>query len=116
MTYTPPPEVKVYGLDDQEIHMMGDYVAVCWNLEVKINKVKSFIGGTPYEIEVRGRCGDPYLAFLDIREDRDGSYKDDDSPVEGGFSPEEAEQIANELQRALAYMEKMGLYKPHITR
>lgn len=103
-------EVQVYLLpdDSMEVHMIGEYVAVCWRL--KENRVEVEAGSKinrtiniTYE-----RSGEPYINFLEIREHNGEYYRDEDSPVEGGFTPREALIVAEELQRAYAYLEEMG--------
>jgi hypothetical protein len=93
-------EVQVYCLPDDgiEAHTMGEYVAVCWRLkQVKTQR------SITYE-----RSGEPYIDFIDVREHNGEYYCDEDSPVQGGITPHEALQVAEELQRAYEYLKEMG--------
>lgn len=100
-------EVKVYRFSDteREVHMVGEYVGVCWPLKL----VERSEDGWPVSYHERGKR--PYIDFVWIRQaEKTGEYWiDEDSPVQGGFSVEAAEQIAKELLLAVEYMK--GLKK-----
>lgn len=105
--------VKIYKFtnSEQEAHMMGDYVAVCWNM----HKVKRTLRGPDdivYMAEVWERTESsraPYIDFIDVREDSDGTfYKDDDSPIHGGLDPKTAIKVAIELKEACDYILNRG--------
>lgn len=100
---------KIYILDEseKEVHMFGNSVGVCWNLEEDEKHLKGK-DGIVYKAKVKIRSGDPYIDFVNIRE-RDGEfYEDEDSSVAGGISIEFAKKILGELQLALEYIESLG--------
>lgn len=104
------PKVVVYHLAEREVHMVGDYVGVCWNTK-KVRQQKSIIeNGVTYHAEVKKvvREGRPYIDFLYLRKDEFAGevYADKDSPVEGGISAKFARQIAAELLVAADYLEQ----------
>ena len=109
--------VKIYNLDEKEVHMMGDYVGVVWPTE-KVKKKLKGDDGLTYTAEISVRKTDaiygdtyPYIDFLDIREDSHEAgefYEDDDSPVIGGIDVKQAMQIAQELASAIHYIETKG--------
>lgn len=98
--------MKIYQTH-REIHMIGDYVAVCWNTKQEKRTIKGEDGLT-YDAKVNVRCHGPYdrpyIDFVTVLETDEGCYEDDDSPVDGGISANAAEQIAQELIEAAAYL------------
>lgn len=89
--------------DSVAVHMVGKYVAVCCNMK---SKIKTIIDeGREYDTKI---CvpdlSSPYIDFIDLRSDYGEWYVDEDSPVEGGLSPEIAEKVAAELLLAVEYM------------
>jgi len=91
----------------REIHMMGDMVAVCWNLETREKKIT--IAGIEYIGLEQTRSGNPYIDFVWIRQDNqtDEPYEDEDSPVDGGIDTETAQQLIDELTIAIQYLEQI---------
>ena len=103
--------VAIYTLPEmrREVHMMGSYVGVCLRIEQEKKVIMQ--DGIKYlgETWVRNDSIPPYIDFLDIRQDKDGvAYKDDDSPVRGGLSVNNAIQIAQELAEAIHYIQSKG--------
>jgi hypothetical protein len=88
----------------RELHMMGDCVAVCWNLRNEI--VNRLINGVQFSGVKKVRYGNPYIDFVtvDVDSHTGQNYENDDSSVAGGISPEYAKQIVEELQRAIEYI------------
>jgi len=84
--------MKTIKLEDseQEVIMFGNLVGVCRNLKWDDDKLIS----------------DPkanwYIDFLYINED---GWKDEDSPIEGGIGINTAKQLAEELNKAIKYLE-----------
>ena len=104
-------EPKIYFLNEREIHLIGDAVAICWN--VRFQKCE-IIGddGLVYTanrpMRETGTYGGPYIDFVSIRTDGEGElYVDDDSPVAGGLTADYAEKIAQELLEAAAYLRRV---------
>ena len=96
---------KIYILDEKEVHMIGNYVGVVWNVTKKQKTIKGEDGVT-YRAEVPVRDGDPYIDFISIREyDNDTPVEDEDSPVEGGLNTKAAAQIITELYDAISYID-----------
>jgi hypothetical protein len=105
-------KIVFLGNSGKEAHFPegNNMVAVCWNIHRAEKKIKGDDGLT-YKAEVwertkyPGRDNDPYIDFVTVREtgDKDESYEDEDSPVDGGLSLKSAEAIATELTRAVAY-------------
>lgn len=98
------PEAKIYRLTntEKEAHfpdgnqVLRRAVAVCWNISTE-DYEDWYIPAPEY----------PYISFLTVREDRGDYYQDEDSPVEGGLSPVEALEIAEELKRAVNYLSRL---------
>lgn len=98
-------DVKVYFPENRskEIHMIGSYVGVCWNL--KILNTRQEFNGRPQTLSLFERSGQPYLDFVWLRVDGSGTWwEDDDSPVSGGFGVEHAGSIITELLWAIEYI------------
>jgi hypothetical protein len=101
--------IKVYEIDNKEIHLMGEYVAVVYNLETR-KETKSFEkDGLTYtaNLQTKVRKGDPYIDFVNIKEDNDGSFWDDEDITVGNMDIECARDVANELLLAAEYLEKL---------
>lgn len=99
-------DVKIVYAENSEqfLHIIGGYVCVVQNSTEERSQIVS--GGQCWHSTRRVPRGDPYIAFKDVRQDRDGTYyTDDDSPVDGGFDTAAAKQIAEELGKAIAYLE-----------
>jgi hypothetical protein len=92
----------------RELHMVGDSVAVCWNLKRSEKKIKGEDGLT-YKAEVWERTSiEPYIDFVRILKNRDEEfYEDDDSSVAGGISLKGAERIRDELTKAIDYLKSL---------
>jgi hypothetical protein len=105
-------DVTIYQLRETEIHMMGDYACVQWNLkqEKRSADIPDGRGGTvKATTEVPYRTGKPYISFASMRQGRDGSwYVDEDSQVQGWLSEQEARQVAAELIKAAKYLARQG--------
>ena len=99
--------MKKYMLRERDIHMEGDCVGVCWNLNRAKKSLKD-ASGLEYIAVVPVRTGDPYIDFVSIRGRADDYYEDEDSPVDGGFGVEVAGQIIRELQWAIVYLNSLG--------
>ena len=93
----------IYHLDGKEVHMLGDYVGVVWNTTRKKKTIKGEDGLT-YEAYAPVRDGIPYIDFLRIRNKNGEVWEDEDSPVDGGLSGQEALQVAQELALAIEYL------------
>ena len=97
------PEIVI--LDEKEVHLMGTYVGVIWNVEKKQKTIKGEDGVT-YRGEIAVRTGGPYIDFITIREDGEGEpFEDEDSPVAGGLNTKAAAQIITELYDAISYID-----------
>jgi hypothetical protein len=102
-------EVKIYNLTSREVHMMGEYVGVVWHIKSHKEVSQDFLTGTKTTTEKFYKSGKPYIDFLWIRHDdlNDEWYEDEDSPVDGGLSTQQAETIAQELLRAVEYIKRL---------
>jgi len=104
-------EATIYHLPEKEVHMLGDYVGVAWNTKLKKKTLKGEDGLT-YTAVVPVRDGEPYIDFLWIRgtdEDGEGEiWEDEDSPVDGGLSAEQALQVSRELALAVEYLKTVS--------
>lgn len=104
---------KVYYLPNtgREVHMVGEYVGVCWSTRTTHDTIMH--RGKPVRVPVVSRSGDPYIDFPWVRQGSEGDYyEDDDKSVDPcEFLPEGARQLANELLLAAAYIEG-GNYEP----
>ena len=99
-------EIQKYILGDKEIHMMGQYVGVCWNLSKATKQVQ--VQGETFSRQVKHRTGKAYIDFVSIRETRTGEfYQDDDCPVDGGLNLQEAIVIKQELEAAIEYLSNL---------
>lgn len=96
--------MKEYTIDDREIHMVGEYVGVAWNLRYEKRKIKGEDGLT-YTADVPLRDSGPYIDFFSIRGEEDDWWVDEDSPVEGGIYANMARSVAAELLVAAEYLE-----------
>jgi hypothetical protein len=90
-----------------EAHMMGDSVAVCWNVH-RVEKKITGEDGETYRALVweRTKPEDPFIDFVRVRgsgDEDDPYYEDEDSPVEGGLPLEKAKKIYEELGKAIEY-------------
>lgn len=94
---------KIYHAGEREIHMTGSYVGVCWNTTKEQRQIKGEDGLTYYAL-APVRDGAPYIDFVLIRERNGEVWEDEDSPVDGGISINEAERIINELGWAVEYI------------
>jgi len=104
-----PDEVRIYRTADREIHrrLGSPDVAVCWNL-AKHSTLEQRDGMEIHTTRYT-RHGAPYIAFVWLRRNPDdGSwYEDEDSPVHGGLSLEEATRLREELAWAITYLPTM---------
>jgi hypothetical protein len=103
-------EITKYLLPEKEVHMVGQYVAVCWNRRTRSEVIEDPVTDVTMTTETRYRDGKPYIDFMDIRLDRVSGelYEDEDSPVQGGLSAEFAEEIARDLVRAVEYLRSVS--------
>ena len=97
-------EPSIYHLENKEVHMFGDYVAVVWNCEQEKRTLKGE-DGIIYRADVPVRNGTPYIDFISLQHDGEEVYEDDDSPVDGGLNAGQALQVAQELELAARYLE-----------
>ena len=100
-------QATIYHLPEKEVHMLGDYVGVVWNTTRKKKTIRGEDGLT-YEAYAPVRSGEPYIEFLDIRTDDADVWEDEDSPVDGGLSGEEALQVSQELAFAVEYLKTVS--------
>lgn len=102
---------QIFYLPEAELHMMGESIAVRWN--VRIERKTSIISGRRIIEDAFVRDDAPYISFVDVRHDtRSGEdYLSEDSPVDGGIGLEFAKQIYSDLGRAIAYLEQMERMK-----
>ena len=105
-------EIKIYQLSDKEVHMVGDYVGVCWNIryreyEPQHNELPSTPGGLGITIKLPERTYGPYIDFVWVRENNGEHYEDEDSPVDGGIDKHTGVQIIQELEAAIAYIDSL---------
>jgi len=91
----------------QEVIMFGDYVGVCWNLK-EVEESITVEGSTYKAFKWKRTDQIPYIDFLNIREDAEGPYAKEDSPVEGGVSVDMAKDLVMELKLAVEYIEEGG--------
>lgn len=107
LTKTDPKNI-ITSNTGKELHMVGDSVAICWNVKRIEKKIKGEDGLT-YKAEVWERSGnDPYIDFVCVRERAEGEfYEDDDSSVAGGMSLKSAERIRDELTKAIEYLKSL---------
>jgi hypothetical protein len=101
----------ILGNSSKEAHMVGDCVAVCWNVKKTYKEIKGEDGHS-YKAEVWQRTGaKPYIDFIAVSERSnrdDGNYYECDySPVDGGLSTKQAEKIRDELTRAIEYLKSL---------
>ena len=90
-----------------ELHMIGEYVAVRWNLKKEQRELKGDDGLT-YKAVAYVRSSGPYISFASIRKINGEEFVDEDSPVDGGISAEFAKEILPELQWAIDYIDRKG--------
>ena len=96
--------MKIYYLDEKEVHMFGDYVGVVWpTRDVTTKSVDA--EGNRVTTTKRVRASSPYIDFLWIRETDGEVYEDDDSPVSGGLALKQAAKVVQELLLAIEYLE-----------
>lgn len=99
-------EIKIVQCSDRELHMVGEFVAVAWNLKTVTKSVTQ--DGIEYTAKTKERKGKPYIDFVWLREDSNGGfYEDEDSPVDGGFDPSSATSLIQELQAAIDYINNL---------
>lgn len=78
--------------NEQEIHQIGEHVSVVWN----------------YDEDKKERTSkEPYIAFLSIRDYKDGPHVRDDSSIAGGIGVGEAEAVIQELTEAVEYIKQL---------
>lgn len=89
-----------------EVHMVGVYVAVRWNLKHEIIKKTIVQDGLTYHgtADEYKRDGKPYISFESVRTCDGEIYLDEDDPVSGGVGLKMAQQLADELQKAVDYL------------
>ncbi len=100
--------VLIYQFPDngREVHMMGNYVGVCFRIEKQTTRTREGNRIITVDTWSKEEYPMPYIDFIRIGYDnKDEPYIDDDSPVSGGLSAKEADQIINELKMAVNYIE-----------
>lgn len=101
------PEIFQFPDHSKEIHVMGNYVGVCFRIEKKTTRVRDGNKIVTTDTWNKEEYPMPYIDFVWIRMDsKNEPYVDDDSPVDGGLSTKEANQLANELILAIQYIEE----------
>jgi hypothetical protein len=98
---------KVFMLE-RELHLPEGCTCtfVAWNLEMF--EVSQVIDGVKMTGKKKQRLGTPYITFATLLEDEHGNVFEVGNPVMGGLEPVFAEQIARELQLAIAYLKTEG--------
>ena len=86
-----------------EMHLFG-CVAVCWNIITR-STIYVVDKGKRITEETTHRQGKPYLMLVNIHNDGEDDYVDEDSPVAGGFSSPFGKGIAADILRAAEYLE-----------
>jgi len=99
--------MNIYKTTEQEIHHFGDYVGVVWNLVYKDKKLLDVDTGETHTVRVTVKDDEPYILFVSVNKYNDSYYSDEDSPVDGGFGIEQANNIIVELQQAIEYMRNL---------
>lgn len=101
-----PAKIHILRNEESELHMMGDYVAVCWRIRFKTKSIKGEDGNT-YRAEIHERRETaPYITFPIVRVSGEGEWLDDDDSISGGLNSKQAEQIALELGYAVQYIKE----------
>jgi len=95
-------EPKIYHLRDREVHQFGFYVSVVWRVKEQTEEQE---GNRRTITTVRD--GKPYISFYWIRGEGDDIWIDDDSTVAGGLSVGQAEEVAQGLAAAIAYIRSL---------
>jgi len=103
-------EIRILENSEQEAHVIGNYVCVCWNLRrtAQIIQYDSYtglpiVGGVTWE-----RDNNPYISFTSIGEHEGNYYADEDCSVEGGLSASEALELTEEIIAAIRYIQSLG--------
>jgi hypothetical protein len=87
---------KIIKTRDLEVHMMGAFVAVCWNLETKKSMAETFTSV---------RRGKPFIDFPMIGGPEEDPYLREDLSISGGIGNAKiARQVAKELELAALYL------------
>ncbi len=89
---------------EREIHMIGEDVAVCWNTKEKKLAIEK--DGVIYRATENVRTSEPYIDFVWLIEDQGRWYENDDNIGDGGIFIEQAEQLADDLTKAIQYLEE----------
>lgn len=80
-----------------EVHVMGNYVCVCWGF----TSVRDAAG---LRLVKRDYC---YIDFCLVRETSSGEYYlDEDNPMEGGINSAIALEVIEELKKATEYIKE----------
>ena len=96
-------EPKVYFIDNREIHQFGFYVSVVWATEDREERQGN------RRVVTTARDGDPpYISFLWIRNEDEETWIDEDSTVAGGLRVDQAEEMAQGLLAAAAYIRSLA--------
>lgn len=96
----------IHDTDSRQVHLIGDYVAVCYNTTWR-QESHPDAAGRLVTVRWQERVGAPYIDFVWMRQDRDGTwYEDEDNPVSGGFTARAARQVAEELLTAVQYLDE----------
>lgn len=104
-----PLGIHYLEADDMELHMMGAYVAVAWNTKPRTSLTME---SSTFQTEVK-RIGPPFVLFATLQEDPNTGfmYRSEDDPnglnlLAGEIRVSRAETVANELYRAIAYIQQ----------
>lgn len=105
----PEPVRYICPDSDLELHVIGDFVAVAWNLRRSEVVERSADGLTEQRVTRLGRdpLQRPYIVFESVRVYQGRAYCREHSTVEGGISPADAIAVRAELLAAVQYLERL---------
>ncbi len=99
----------VHIIDDQELHMMGNDVAVVWQLTHTTRQITKVEDGVTWTANKKTtiRAIHPTISFVWVRLDPNNKevYLDDDGTSRGGgMTADQAESLAGQLMQAVYYV------------
>ena len=95
----------IYDVGHREVHMIGDNVAVCWNLRSVPVTAQPADASPPVTGSHKVRQEPGYIDFVWMRQDGDGTwYQDEDTIAGAGLTPIQAVNLAGELHLAAQYL------------
>jgi hypothetical protein len=95
---------QICDVGSREVHMMGDHVAVCWNLRTETLTDETDTAGQHITVTRKVRQEPAYIDFVWLREDDGVWYEDEDNIGNGGMAPPIALIVAGELHQAVQYL------------